>query len=211
MKKPEWVEILLSYRAIAVIRADNVVMGKKMAQAVAKGGMKLIEITWNSEKPTKLVEELREELTDCRIGVGTIIETRELKEAIACGAEFCFSPYSNYELIEMGNKAEIPIIPGALSPTEIVKAWQGGASSIKVFPVESLGGAKYIKSLQIPLGKIPLIPTGGVTITNAAEYIKSGAIAVGLSSSLYPSSLVNQEAWSKISQRAKQLNNSIIN
>jgi 2-dehydro-3-deoxyphosphogluconate aldolase/(4S)-4-hydroxy-2-oxoglutarate aldolase len=102
-------------------------------------------------------------------------------------------------------EAGIPIVPGALSPTEIVTAWQAGASCIKVFPIEAVGGANYIKSLQGPLGQIPLIPTGGVTLENAKEFIIAGAVAVGLSGELFPKSLVVAEDWEAVAQRANTL------
>jgi 2-dehydro-3-deoxyphosphogluconate aldolase/(4S)-4-hydroxy-2-oxoglutarate aldolase len=99
----------------------------------------------------------------------------------------------------------VPIVPGALSPTEIVTAWKAGASSVKVFPIQAVGGASYIKALQGPLGHIPLIPTGGVTLENAKEFIAAGAIAVGLSGELFPKPLIVAEDWEAIAQRAKTL------
>jgi 2-dehydro-3-deoxyphosphogluconate aldolase/(4S)-4-hydroxy-2-oxoglutarate aldolase len=96
-------------------------------------------------------------------------------------------------------------VPGALTPTEIVTAWDSGATCVKVFPIEAVGGANYIKSLQGPLGHIPLIPTGGVTLENAKEFIKAGAIAVGLSGDLFPKPLIAAQDWDAIAQRAKTL------
>jgi 2-dehydro-3-deoxyphosphogluconate aldolase/(4S)-4-hydroxy-2-oxoglutarate aldolase len=129
----------------------------------------------------------------------------DLENAIACGSQFCFTPHVNAELIKKAVQAEIPIIPGALTPTEIVTAWQLGANAVKVFPVQSLGGAEYIKSLQGPLGHIPLIPTGGVTLENALSFIQSGAIAVGLSGQLFPVNLIQSEDWLRIQKRVEIL------
>jgi 2-dehydro-3-deoxyphosphogluconate aldolase/(4S)-4-hydroxy-2-oxoglutarate aldolase len=201
LKQETWLNLLTKYRIIAVIRTPNLTTGIKMATAVAEGGIKLIEITWNSYQPTQLVKELKRELNDCVIGVGTILNIAELEEAIAVGAEFCFSPHYNPQLQQKGIEANLIMIPGALSPTEILQAWQNGASSVKVFPVEAMGGPKYIQSLQGPLGHIPLIPTGGVTLANASDYLKSGAIAVGLARELFPSHLVSSENWLEITQR----------
>ena len=108
-------------------------------------------------------------------------------------------------MIQTAVAHSIPIIPGALTPTEIVTAWQAGASCVKVFPVQAVGGASYIKSLQEPLGQIPLIPTGGVTLENAKEFIAAGAIAVGLSGQLFPPQLVELGDWEAIAQLAKNL------
>jgi 2-dehydro-3-deoxyphosphogluconate aldolase / (4S)-4-hydroxy-2-oxoglutarate aldolase len=153
-----------------------------MARAVAASGLELIEIAWNSDQAPTLIEQLRTELPQCQIGVGTIMNREQLRDAIASGIQFCFCPHT----ITMALESKIPIIPGALTPTEIVTAWQAGATCVKVFPVQSMGGCHYIQSLQGPLGQIPLIPTGGVTLENAMGFIECGAIAVGLSSSLLP-------------------------
>ncbi|MBE9169713.1 bifunctional 4-hydroxy-2-oxoglutarate aldolase/2-dehydro-3-deoxy-phosphogluconate aldolase [Pleurocapsales cyanobacterium LEGE 06147] len=201
-----WQQLLLLHRAIAVIRSPRWEIGLAMAQAVAAGGIKLIEITWNSDRPEALISQLREELPDCQIGAGTILELQQLKEAIACGAEFIFCPHLNYTILEVAvNNYHIPLVPGALSPTEIVNAWQAGASAVKVFPIQVMGGANYLRSLQGPLGYIPLIPTGGVTPDNAKEMLTAGAIAVGLSSHLFPKSLVMSEDWHTITQRTQTL------
>lgn len=200
-----WQDLLRKDRAIAVIRAWQIEQGQQLAQAVAAGGMRIIEITWNSDRPAELIAQLRSQLSDCTIGAGTILTRPQLEEAIAAGAQFLFSPHVNSELIQAAVSLGIPIIPGALSPTEIVTAWQQGASCVKVFPVQSVGGAKYIKSLQTPLGQIPLIPTGGVTIDNAKDFLEAGAIAVGLASQLFPKDLVEQEKWDAIAHRAHSL------
>ncbi|MGB7416546.1 MAG: hypothetical protein WA902_20245, partial [Thermosynechococcaceae cyanobacterium] len=109
----------------------------------------------------------------------------------------------------MAREHNIPIIPGALTPTEIVMAWQAGATCVKVFPVQSVGGSEYIRSLQGPLGQIPLIPTGGVTLENAVGFIEGGAISVGLSSSLFPKLSVQNQDWIEITRRCTLLKNQL--
>ena len=200
-----WRQRLQQHRAIAVIRSPYRERGLKLAQAIADGGMRLIEITWNSDQPAALIEQLRAELPECTVGTGTIMNVEQLQRAVDAGAEFLFSPHVDPKLIEAADTAHVPIIPGALSPTEIVRAWQAGASCVKVFPVQAVGGVRYIKSLQGPLGQIPLIPTGGVTLDNAAEFIEAGAIAVGLSGQLFPSLLVHEQNWRAIAQTANFL------
>lgn len=209
MNLSQWQQLLQKYRAIAVIRCSEVELGLAMAKAVAQGGMRLIEITWNSQQPAKIISKLRTDLPQCIIGTGTILTLGELQEAIACGSQFCFTPHVSLTLIEAAIKADLPIVPGALSPTEIVNAWQAGASCVKVFPAPVVGGASYIKSLQGPLGQIPLIPTGGITLENAKEYIDAGAIAVGLSSDLFTKPLLCAKDWAAITQRASKLNTTL--
>ncbi len=200
-----WLKLLRAERAIAVIRAPKMELGRQMALAMAAGGIKLIEITWNSDRAPELISNLRAELPDCRIGSGTLLDVLQLREAIAAGAQFLFTPHVNPVLIHAAVEAEVPIIPGAMSPTEIVTAYQAGASCVKVFPISAVGGVSYIKSLQAPLGEIPLIPTGGVTLENAKEFIKAGAIAVGLAGELFPQKLVQLGDWESIRYKAYRL------
>lgn len=205
MSEQSWLNLLRCTRVIAVIRTSQIELGFQMAKAVAAGGMQLIEITWNSDRPEQLIGQLRSELPECTIGTGTLLTPDHMKEAIAAGAEFLFTPHVDLVMIELAVQRSVPIIPGALSPTEIVTAWTTGASSVKVFPVQAVGGVNYIKSLQGPLGNIPLIPTGGVTLENATEFLSAGAIAVGLSGQLFPKHLVKTGNWEAITQLAKTL------
>ncbi len=205
MFNQSWLTLLQQTKAIAVIRAAKMKQGHQMAKAVACGGMQLIEITWNSDRPADLIGQLRSELPSCTIGTGTLLTLDQLQKAIAAGAQFLFTPHVDPVMIQAAVTAGVPIVPGALSPTEIVTAWKAGASCVKVFPVEAVGGTSYIKSLQGPLGQIPLIPTGGVTLENAQEFLAAGAIAVGLSSQLFPPHLIASANWEAITQIAKAL------
>ncbi|MDB9445362.1 bifunctional 4-hydroxy-2-oxoglutarate aldolase/2-dehydro-3-deoxy-phosphogluconate aldolase [Anabaena sp. CS-542/02] len=205
MSDQVWLSHLQKHRAIAVIRASDMQLAGKMAMAVASGGMQLIEITWNSHRPGELISQLRAELPNCVIGTGTLFNVQQLQEAIACGAQFLFTPHVDVAMIQAALAKDVPIIPGALTPTEIVTAWTQGASCVKVFPVQAVGGVNYIKSLQGPLGHIPLIPTGGVTPDNAEDFIQAGAIAVGLSGQLFPEQLVKSGNWQAIASHAHQL------
>ncbi|MCL6433900.1 MAG: bifunctional 4-hydroxy-2-oxoglutarate aldolase/2-dehydro-3-deoxy-phosphogluconate aldolase [Leptolyngbyaceae cyanobacterium HOT.MB2.61] len=205
MERKVWLTVASQFRGIAVIRCDQWKLGWHMAKAVADGGMRLIEVTWNSDCPAELIHQLRTDLPDCWIGAGTLLTLEQMRAAIAAGAQFLFTPHVEPGLIRLAVEREIAVVPGALSPTEIVQAWQAGASSVKVFPVHSLGGVEYIRSLQGPLGQIPLIPTGGVTVKNAPEFLKAGAIAVGLSGSLFPQTVLHEQNWHEITRRAQIL------
>ncbi|MBD1900470.1 MULTISPECIES: bifunctional 4-hydroxy-2-oxoglutarate aldolase/2-dehydro-3-deoxy-phosphogluconate aldolase [Cyanophyceae] len=208
MYNQSWFKQVQKHRAIAVIRAPQMELGRQMAHAVASGGMQLIEITWNSDNPAELIGNLRSQLPACTIGTGTVLNREQLKDAIAAGAQFVFTPHVDPILIQIAMDSGVPMVPGALSPTEIVTAWQAGASCVKVFPVQAVGGASYIKSLQGPLGHIPLIPTGGVTVENAKAFLAAGAIAVGLSGSLFPQNWeanASSSGWEAIAKRAQTL------
>ncbi|PMB18596.1 bifunctional 4-hydroxy-2-oxoglutarate aldolase/2-dehydro-3-deoxy-phosphogluconate aldolase [Fischerella thermalis] len=210
MSDHPWLTLVKKHRAIAVIRASQLELGRQMALAMVSGGIELIEITWNSANASELITKLRSELPDCTIGTGTLLNLEQLDNAISAGAQFLFTPHVDPTMIQVAVAENIPIIPGALSPTEIVTAWNYGATCVKVFPVQAVGGVSYIKSLQGPLGHIPLIPTGGVTLKNAQEFLQAGAIAVGLSSELFPKQFVETGNWQAISQQAKTLVNSCL-
>ncbi len=199
-----WFAQLRTYRAIAVIRADHWQTGFMMAKAAITAGMKLIEITWNSHQPARTIRSLRETFPHCLIGTGTVLSTMDLRQAIAAGVQFAFSPHSESQLIEVAHAANIPMVLGAMTPSEILQAWQSGSDGVKVFPIKSVGGSQFIQCLQGPLGHIPLIPTGGVTLSNGQDFLDNGAIAVGLSSDLFPKADLQQQNWSKIVTRIQQ-------
>ena len=205
MTADKWLHVLQQHKAIAIIRCTDLDLAYKMACAVAAGGINLIEIAWNSDRPEELVTRLRAELPQCIIGAGTILDLNRLQEAVSAGAQFAFAPHFDPCILDAAKDLQIPFVPGVFSPTEIVNAWNRGAKAVKVFPIESLGGAEYIQCLQAPLGHIPLIPTGGITIDNARIAIDAGAIAVGISSNLFPTKAIANEDWSTISTRANYL------
>jgi len=200
-----WLSLLQTERAIAVIRTPDLALGRHLAKAVAAGGLRLIEVTWNSDRPAQLISTLRQELPDCVIGAGTLLEPIQVREAIAAGAEFLFSPHTNPTLIRIAVDHQVPMVAGALTPTEIVTAWQAGSSGVKVFPIQTVGGARYLRNLRDPLAGIPLIPTGGVTLENAAEFLAAGAIAVGLSGQLFPQDAIAAGDWQQVTDRTKAL------
>jgi 2-dehydro-3-deoxyphosphogluconate aldolase / (4S)-4-hydroxy-2-oxoglutarate aldolase len=201
----DWLKTLKQHRAIAVIRTDDITLGLAMAKAVAAGGGRLIEVTWNSDRPAALIEKLRAELPHCIIGCGTLLNLADLQTAIAAGAQFGFTPHVDEAMTRYGQEHSLPMHPGALSPTEIVSAWNAGASAVKVFPVGAMGGADYIRSLQGPLGQIPLIPTGGVTLRNAEAFIRAGAIAIGLAGDLFEKEAIIRRDWQSITEKMQAL------
>lgn len=202
----QWLQLVRQHRAIAVIRCDNFNLAYQMAQAVAAGGINLIEITWNTNQSGKLITQLRKDLPHCTIGTGTILDLQQLKLAVDAGIQFAFAPHCDpVVLTTCLTTHKIPFIPGVFSPTEAVKAWQLGAKAVKIFPIKALGGAEYLKCLQGPLNHIPMIPSGGITIENASAMIEAGAIAVGISSNLFPQEAIVNRDWSSITTRTKSL------
>ena len=200
-----WLNLLQQHRIIAVVRADNAVIAREIALAAAAGGIKLIEIAWNTDRAESLIPKLQQELPDCKIGAGTVLDIDSAERAIACGCSFLFTPHTNLDLISEGLENNVPVIAGALTPTEILTAWQAGAAAVKVFPIKVVGGVDYLKCLQPILCDIPLIPTGGVTIQNAAQFLAAGAIAVGISSDLFSTELIAEADWTTIIARSQML------
>jgi 2-dehydro-3-deoxyphosphogluconate aldolase / (4S)-4-hydroxy-2-oxoglutarate aldolase len=205
MNSQLWLSLLRQQRVIAVVRSGQLEQGIQMAKAVATGGIQLIEVTWNSDRAPELITQLRTELPHCWIGAGTLLTVAQQQQAIAAGAQFLFTPHVDVTMIKTAAEQEIPLVAGALSPTEIVQAWQAGAASVKVFPIEVMGGVAYIQALRAPLSNIPLIPTGGVTLDNTPAFLQAGAIAVGLSSDLFPKAALLQGNWEAIALRAHTL------
>lgn len=200
-----WLSLLQQQRVIAVIRATNASVAREMALAAAAGGIKLMEITWNTDKADSLIPKLQQELPDCKIGTGTVLNPEMAAEAIASGCSFIFTPHTSPEIIELGRAANVPVIAGALTPTEIVTAWQAGAAAVKVFPIKSVGGVSYLECLQPVIGEIPLIPTGGVTAENTSLFLDAGAIAVGISSNLFSHEAVAEGNWTTAISKAQLL------
>jgi 2-dehydro-3-deoxyphosphogluconate aldolase/(4S)-4-hydroxy-2-oxoglutarate aldolase len=205
MRSEAWLNLLQQERAIAVIRAPDISTGITMAQAVYAGGMRLIEVTWGSCQPDRLIQELRQCLPQGVIGAGTITAIHQLEQAQQAGAQFIFSPGTSAPLIATAASAQLPIIPGALTPTEILTAWELGATCVKVFPIQAIGYADYLRSVRVPLAGIPLIPTGGITLANAAEMLAAGAIAVGLAGDLFPKAAMANGHWQTVQSLAQLL------
>lgn len=182
-----WLRSLQSCPIIAIVRSLRRDWGYQMAVTAIEAGLSCIEIAWGEEGVTlDLIHTLRAAYPHCSIGVGTILQVSQLDKAIAAGSQFAFSPILDLKLLALAQGQNFPFIPGTLTPTEIWTAWQQGAIAVKVFPVQALGGSHYLNSLRGALGEIPLIPTGGVNVENAIPLLRSGATALGISSSLFP-------------------------
>lgn len=209
MRDEAWLSLVKQQRSIAIIRAPSLRLGIQMVKTAIAGGMTLIEISWNSDCAAELITDLRSSFPNCAIGVGTILTVKDLKNAIAAGVQFAFTPHLDFDLIAIAKRYEIPIIPGALTPTEIMTAWNAKASCVKVFPIQAVGNANYLEALRAPLGHIPMIPTGGVTIENARSMIQAGAIAVGIGGNLFPQQAIKSENWTLIEHQIKALTHSL--
>ncbi len=204
--KANWLKLLAKQRAIAIIRASSVAQGVSMAITAATGGFRLLEVAWTSNpQPVAMAQAIQSALPHCTVGAGSVLTQADLQAAITAQCKFFFTPHTDIHLIRIAQSQGLPMVAGAMTPTEIVTAWRAGSAGVKVFPISTLGSAAYIRSLQGPLGSIPLIPTGGVTSDQAPELIAAGAIAVGLSTALFIASEVHRGDWAAIEARARYL------
>jgi 2-dehydro-3-deoxyphosphogluconate aldolase/(4S)-4-hydroxy-2-oxoglutarate aldolase len=193
-----WLQRLRQQRAIVLVRSDSLELGDRLARLAISAGLTMIEIAWMNPQAAETIATLRRDFPQCAIGAGTILSATEAEAAIAAGAQFLFSPHTDLGTIAAARSASIPCVPGALTPTEIHQAHTAGATAIKLFPIAPVGGVEYLRALRAPLPHLAFIPTGGITTTAAASYLEAGAIAVALSSALFPSDLVRHQQWSAI-------------
>lgn len=169
---------------VAVLRNMNLNNALQIATTLHENGIKILEITVEAEEGLEVIKLLTSKMPKTiMIGAGTVLDPETAKSAINAGAQFIFSPNVNLETIRMTKRYGAFCVPGALTPTEILKAYEHGADAVKVFPIRTFG-PQYLKDLSGPYPQIPLIPTGGINIKNIKDYLKSGAVAVGVGTSL---------------------------
>lgn len=191
---------------VAIIRGANEDVIIPIAEALKTGGIKNIELTLGTPKVLNMIEMLATEYKDdFNVGVGTVLDAESARASIMAGAKFIISPTVDEETIRLTKRHGVLSMPGALTPTEILKAYEAGADIVKVFPSRSFG-PKYISDLHGPLPHIPLMPTGGIGVNNIGDYLQAGAVAVGVGSTLVNTSLeMNQTNLTKITENARQL------
>jgi 2-dehydro-3-deoxyphosphogluconate aldolase/(4S)-4-hydroxy-2-oxoglutarate aldolase len=170
---------------IPVLRASSVELGHALVEAMMAGGVTVVEVTMTVPNALTLLRELKQKHGDrLLLGSGTVTDAAQAEATIEAGAEFVVSPSLHPEVIAATKKLGKVSIPGALTPTEVITAWRAGADYVKVFPCSAMGGASYLKSLRAPFPELKLIPTGGVTLQTAADFLKAGARALGVGTDL---------------------------
>jgi len=189
---------------VAVIRAESPSMLVDVAEALLAGGVEVMEVTFTVPRVTEVLEKVTSKLgSRVLLGAGTVLDPETARVAILSGAEFIVAPSVNLEVIELCRRYSKPVMPGALTPTEVVTAWQAGADIVKIFPSE-LTGPKYLKALHGPLPHVRLMPTGGVNLDTAVDFLKAGACALGIGGSLVDQKAVAAGDLKKIETLARQ-------
>lgn len=170
---------------IPVLRASSVELGHALVEAMMAGGVTVVEVTMTVPNALTLLRDLKQKHGDrLLLGSGTVTDAAQAEATIDAGAEFVVSPSLHPEVIAATKKRGKVSVPGALTPTEVITAWRAGADYVKVFPCSAMGGASYLKSLRAPFPELKLIPTGGVTLQTAADFLKAGARALGVGTDL---------------------------
>jgi len=190
---------------IPVVRATTADEAMRAIDAIREGGISVLEITMTVPGAIKLIEEVTKRYgNDALVGAGTVLDPETASACISSGAKFIVSPALNLETIARCRELDIAVMPGALTPTEVVQAWNAGADFVKVFPAGAVGGASYLKSLKAPLPQIELVPTGGVSLKTAADFIRAGAAALGVGADLVDIKAIREGQSALITERAKQ-------
>lgn len=205
MTKLEQMQRIETSGIVAIIRANSSNELIKTAEAIKNGGVDVIEITMTTPGALGVITEVSDHLGDeVLIGVGSVLDAETARVAMLAGAEFVVCPVTKNDVIDTCNRYGKVVIPGAFTPTEILYAWESGADYVKVFPSSGVGPS-YIKDIKAPLPQIPLIPTGGISIENAADFIKAGSAALGVGSALVSNSIIESGDFKQLTQRAKEL------
>jgi len=203
MTKPETLARLRAAKVIALVRAESSAGLIDCARALLEGGITCLELTMTTPGTLEICAELTEALPSLVVGIGTVLDEETVPRAAAAGARFIVTPCVRPEVIGAARTANLPVLGGALTPTEVLASWEAGADVVKIFPAEFFGPA-YVRSLKGPFPQIELLPTGGVTPDTLGDFLRAGAFATAAGSSLVQAAALKARDWAAITARAAQ-------
>jgi 2-dehydro-3-deoxyphosphogluconate aldolase/(4S)-4-hydroxy-2-oxoglutarate aldolase len=204
MKRDVILRSIIEIGVVPVVRTSSAESAVRAIEAVYAGGIRAAEITMTVPGAIKALEKLADAFGDKLVlGAGTVLDPETARICMLAGAEFFVTPALNLKTIEMAKRYSKIIMPGALTPTEVVTAWEAGADFVKVFPCGALGGAKYIKALKAPLPHIEMVPTGGVSLENTADFLRAGAAAVAVGAELIDAKTISEGRYEVFEERAR--------
>ncbi len=190
---------------IPIIRATSADVAMPVAEALLRAGLPVVEITMTVPNAIDAIRAVAKRFAGkLLVGAGTVTDAGMCKRAVDAGAEFIVTPCLVPEVIEAAQRADVAVLPGALTPTEVFQAFRAGGDMVKVFPVQGVGGAAYVRALRGPFPDIPLVPTGGVTLENVPEMFEAGAAAVGVGTELISKDALARRDYAAVGARAKQ-------
>ncbi len=208
-KPSEMMQYLNEHKIVAIMRGIPEDKAELAAEALAGGGIALLEVTLNTDGALGMISRFRERFEGrMKIGAGTVIDLAMAKEAAAAGAEYLISPNLDEEVIQFGVEQGLDVWPGTMTPTEIVRAYKLGASAVKLFPMASLG-VGYLKEIRAPLDYIPMIATGGVNLQNIRTVLDAGAAAVGMGSNLVDKKLIAEGKFEELRRLAQSYTDAV--
>ena len=204
MSKPDGLARILESGVVAVIRAPSGELLADVAESLLAGGVEVMEVTFTVPRALEVLEKVADRLGDrILLGAGTVLDSETARAALLAGAEFVVSPTVNLEVIRLCRRYAKPVLPGAFTPTEVLAAWEAGADIVKIFPSDVTGPA-YIKALRGPLPQVRMMPTGGVNLDTAADFLRSGACALGVGGSLVEPKSIAAGDMNRIESLARQ-------
>lgn len=193
-------------RIVPIIRAPSADLAIRAAAAILAGGITIVEITMTVPDARAVIRSVREKFgSRVVIGAGTVLDGETARACVDAGADFIVAPGFDQGTVDAARARDVPVMPGALTPTEVITAWKAGADMVKIFPCSALGGAKYLRALRGPFPQVKFMATGGVNATTAADYIAAGASALGVGAELVDTALLTSGRDSVITERAREL------
>src|SRR3954449_10582146 len=205
MTSQEILEFITGIGVVPIVRVSSAESAVKAVEAIYQGGVRAAEITMTVPGAIRALEKLADKFGDkLMLGAGTVLDPETARSCMLAGAQFFVTPALRVSTIEMVKRYSKVICPGALTPTEVLTAWEAGADVVKVFPCGNVGGAKYIKALKGPFPHIEMIPTGGVNLETAGDFLKAGACAVAVGGELVDAKLMNEGKFDVLEERARK-------
>ncbi|WP_073589664.1 bifunctional 4-hydroxy-2-oxoglutarate aldolase/2-dehydro-3-deoxy-phosphogluconate aldolase [Anaerocolumna xylanovorans] len=202
MKDIEALQTIEKYGIVAIVRGTEINQMKRIAAALYEGGVRVIEVTFNTEKAESLLKELTDEFSDrMLIGAGTILDSESARTAILAGAKFILSPSLNPEVLKICQRYSILAVPGVMTPTEAVQAWELGARMIKIFPAVNLGPS-YVKQILGPLNQLNIMVVGGINENNLGAFLENGASCAGIGGDLVNKQEIEEGKYEELVQKA---------
>ena len=202
MNKSDRLDLIRKSGVIAIMRAKSSDQLIAAAEAIRAGGVRAIEVTFTTPGALQVIEQASRKYGDeILFGAGSVLDPETARTAILAGAAFIVAPTLNPRVIELCARYSVPVMPGCYTPTEILTAWEAGADMVKLFPA-SVGGPDFVKAVLAPLPQVEIVPVGGVELDNAAEFIRSGAAALGVGSSLVNQKLLDSGDFPELTRRA---------
>jgi 2-dehydro-3-deoxyphosphogluconate aldolase/(4S)-4-hydroxy-2-oxoglutarate aldolase len=204
-KKQDVIDTIVQEGVVPVLRAESHEIALQAVEALRAGGIGVVEVTMTVPGAVELIARLNSEIGgECLIGAGTVLDERVAARCVDAGARFIVSPALNVATIEFCNTRDIPVLPGAFTPTEVLTAWNAGADMVKLFPAGAGGGPSYLKSLRAPLPEVKFVPTGGISLENAGDYIRAGAMAIGIGADLVDTKAIRAGNAKIVTEQAKR-------